>query len=484
MLNTMLNTIFTQPRGSSIARSPDRTTKTSKTNKTNLLAAVNTWLAVCLLAAVTACANSPNSKALEESVAADPKLPQNPVVFSNPSPATAVETNSTAKLPPDFPTEIPLYPNAQLVEVGGQTDAPPKNVRLRWESTDPVNSVQNFYQLELGRRNWKIISLPTADGQGSLVATRDNLRVTVSLSPTQKVGGSTEFAIDYSKEGPEIAASPQPNNSESSPSPTASPTPSNSEGTTATPTPSAAPKSAKVSQLDTQIPQQLQQYVADLAQLEVLKVRSSPRASLTKNGANLETGSTLPEPNKIVTRREYARWLVAANNQIYASRQAKQIRLAVTSSEPAFSDIPKTDPDFSAIQGLAEAGLIPSSLSGETKDVKFRPDAPLARETMILWKVPLDTRQVLPTANIEGVKEKWGFQDASKIDSQASRAVLADFNNGDLANIRRVFGFTTLFQPKKSVTRAEAAASLWYFGIQDQGLSAKDALEAKSQPPQ
>ena len=215
--------------------------------------------------------------------------------------------------------------------------------------------------------------------------------------------------------------------------------------------------------------------MADLSQLEVLKVRSA-------ENANLETASTLPKPNKIVTRREYARWLVAANNQIYASRQAKQIRLAVDSSEPAFSDVPKTDPDFSVIQGLAEAGVIPSSLSGETKDVKFRPDAPLTRETMILWKVPLDSRQVLPTANIDGVKEKWGFQDASKIDSQASRAILADFNNGDLANIRRVFGFTTLFQPKKSVTRAEAAASLWYFGVQDQGLSAKDALEAKSKP--
>ena len=465
----MLNIIFTQLRGNSLGRSP------AKTNKTNILAVVNTWLAVCLLAAVTACANSPNSKALEEALAADPKLQQSPVVFSSPPPATAIETNSTAKLPPDFPTEIPLYPNAQLIEVGGETDPSQKNVRLRWESTDPVNSVGNFYSTEFGRRNWEIVSRPTAEGQGSLVATRDNLRVTVSLSPTQKVGGSTEFAIDYSKDSPEIAATPQPNNSESSASLTPSPTPSNSEGTT--PGPSASP-SAKVSEQEAQIPQQLRQYVADLTQLEVLKVRST-------DSANLQTASTLPKPNKIVTRREYARWLVAANNQIYASRQAKQIRLAVDSSEPAFSDLPKTDPDFSAIQGLAEAGVIPSSLSGETKDVKFRPDAPLTRETMILWKVPLDTRQVLPTANIEGVKEKWGFQDASKIDSQASRAVLADFNNGDLANIRRVFGFTTLFQPKKSVTRAEAAASLWYFGLQDQGLSARDAKdtgEGKSQP--
>ncbi|MCC3413689.1 MULTISPECIES: S-layer homology domain-containing protein [unclassified Microcoleus] len=466
----MLNIIRTQRRGNSIGP-----TKTSKTNKTNILATAKTWLAISLLVSVTACANSPNSKALEESVAADPKLTETPLPVPVAPPATAVETSTTAKLPADFPTEIPLYPNAQLIEVGAPSDGQSKNVRLRWESTDPVNSVQNFYQTEFGRRNWQIVSRPTAEGQGSLVATRDKLRVTVSLSGTQKVGGSTEFAIDYSKEGPEIAASPQPNNSESSPSPTASPSPSNSEGTT--PTPSASPKSEKVSQLDTKIPQQLQQYVADLAQLEALKVRS-------KSGANLETGNSLPEPNKIVTRREYARWLVAANNQIYASRQAKQIRLAVESSEPAFSDIPKTDPDFAAIQGLAEAGLIPSSLSGETKDMKFRPDAPLTRETMILWKVPLDTRQVLPTANIDGVKEKWGFQDASKIDSQASRAVLADFNNGDLANIRRVFGFTTLFQPKKSVTRAEAAASLWYFGVQDQGLSAKDALQAKSQPAQ
>jgi S-layer homology domain len=466
----MLNIIRTQRRGNSIGP-----TKTSKTNKTNILATVKTWLAIGLLVSVTACANSPNSKALQESLAADPKLTETPLPVPVAPPATAVETSTTAKLPADFPTEIPLYPNAQLIEVGAPSDGPSKNVRLRWESTDPVNSVQNFYQTEFGRRNWQIVSRPTAEGQGSLVATRDKLRVTVSLSGTQKVGGSTEFAIDYSKDSPEIAASPQPNNSESSPSPTASPSPSNSEGTT--PTPSASPKSEKVSQLDSKIPQQLQQYVADLAQLEALKVRS-------KSGANLETANTLPEPNKIVTRREYARWLVAANNQIYASRQAKQIRLAVESSEPAFSDIPKTDPDFAAIQGLAEAGLIPSSLSGETKDMKFRPDAPLTRETMILWKVPLDTRQVLPTANIEGVKEKWGFQDASKMDSQASRAVLADFNNGDLANIRRVFGFTTLFQPKKSVTRAEAAASLWYFGVQDQGLSAKDALQAKSQPAQ
>ncbi|MGL5064581.1 MAG: S-layer homology domain-containing protein [Microcoleus sp.] len=463
----MLHSTFTQRPGFNRGRS------NAKTIKTNILAAVNTWLAISLFVSMTACANSPNSKALEESLAADPKLQQEtPLPVPIPPPVKAVENSTNAKLPADFPTEIPLYPNAQLIAVDRSKNSSEKNVRLRWESTDPVNSIQNFYSTEFERRKWEIVSRPETEGQGSLVAKRDDLRVSISLSPTQKVGGATEFGIEYGNNNDTVAASPQPNNSESSPSPSPPTNTPNSGETTATPSPS--PKSETSTAQNSEIPQQLQQYAADLAQLGVLKVRSKP-------GADLETASTLPEPNKVINRREYARWLVAANNQIFASRQAKQIRLATESSEPAFSDVPQTDPDFPAIQGLAEAGLIPSALSGQTKDVKFRPDAPLTRETMIFWKVPLDTRQILPAANIEAVKDKWGFQDASKIDSQASRAILADFNNGDLANIRRVFGFTTLFQPKKSVTRAEAAASLWYFGVQGEGLSAEDAKAAKPQ---
>jgi len=44
-----------------------------------------------------------------------------------------------------------------------------------------------------------------------------------------------------------------------------------------------------------------------------------------------------------------------------------------------------------------------------------------------------------------------------------------------------VFGYTTLFQPKKPVTRAEAAASLWYFGFQGDGITAKEILEAQAE---
>lgn len=89
----------------------------------------------------------------------------------------------------------------------------------------------------------------------------------------------------------------------------------------------------------------------------------------------------------------------------------------------------------------------------------------------------MDTRQSLPTASLNAIQQTWGFQDAARIDPKAQRAVLADYQNSDLANIRRAFGYTTLFQPKKPVTRAEAAATLWYFGYQGEGVSAQDALK-------
>ena len=215
-----------------------------------------------------------------------------------------------------------------------------------------------------------------------------------------------------------------------------------------------------------QVPAELQSYITDLTNLGALQITSS-------NGF---------EPNKAITRREYARWLVAANNLIYASVPARKIRLGASTNQPAFKDVVSKDPDFGAIQGLANAGLIPSALSGESSMVNFRPNSPLTREDLIFWKVPVDIRRSLPNATLDAVKESWGFQDAAKIDPKVLRAVLADYQNGDLSNIRRAFGYTTLFSPKKTVSRSEAAAVLWFFGAQGDGLSAKDALQSSNQP--
>jgi hypothetical protein len=320
---------------------------------------------------------------------------------------------------------------------------------------------------------------------GPFVVRRNDLQVTVSISSDaatvnpgetlsssqpaagKTIGNLTKFNIQYIRNSSEVAS--QSSDQEEFTAPMVpSETASQPEGTSSAP-------SQDFTDLD-KVPQELRQHIEDLAALGVLSLDSSG----SKNNPDA-TGIQF-EPNKTISRREYARWLVAANNQIFANRPGQQIRLASETTQPAFQDVPRSDRDFQSIQALAEAGLIPSPLTGDTTAVLFRPDTPLTRENLILWKVPLDTRQALPSTSIDTVKQTWGFQDVAKIDPKALRAVLADFQNGEQANIRRIFGYTTLFQPKKPVTRAEAVTAIWYFGSQGEGLSAKEALQLKRQP--
>lgn len=446
-----------------------------------------------LLTSLTACANTPVAKNLEQSLAADPRLQNNPDVFgaAQVNQPQAPQNQSTVQLPSDFPQDIPLYPGVQLQEVTPASSSE-NRISTRWLSSEPSNFIASFYRNQFQTNNWQILQQPTDDVGGTFEARRNDLQVKVTI----QAKSVTNATANQPQTATELLISYQPNST-----PTAQPTPttnaqipndvpppgdpqfigplpsanvavpsggsSDSQETNAT---TAKSGSQEFSDLN-KAPQELRQYIQDLAVLGVLSLDSQ----VTKSNSN-STAKQF-EPNKTITRREYARWLVAANNAMYANNPAKQIRLASASNQPAFSDVSAKDPDFPSIQGLAEAGLVPSSLSGDSTAVLFRPDAPLTREQLLLWKLPLDTRQALPAANLDAVKQTWGFQDAGKIEPKALRAVLADFQNAEQANIRRVFGYTTLFQPKKPVTRGEAAAALWYFGTQGEGISAADVLK-------
>ncbi|MEL6939828.1 MAG: S-layer homology domain-containing protein [Cyanobacteria bacterium J06598_1] len=256
-------------------------------------------------------------------------------------------------------------------------------------------------------------------------------------------------------------------------------------------------------------PEEIQPYLVDLIELDLLTVRPAATTALapaTTAPATTTEGNEKPapapkppaavpadefRPNQAMTRREYARWMLAVNNKFYGGERTRKIRPGVSSSsQPVFQDVPASDPDFAAIQGLAEAGIIPSPLTGSTTTVTFRPNAPLTRKDLLLWKVPLDTRQALPEASVSAVQQAWGFQDAGKIDPRTLQAVLADYQNGDFANIRRAFNYTTLFQPDKAATRAEGAAVLWRFGNPAEGITAAEirnpgsTSNENSEPPE
>lgn len=198
--------------------------------------------------------------------------------------------------------------------------------------------------------------------------------------------------------------------------------------------------------------------------------------NLNKFITDLQRLAIIPKdfnPDTTIPRREYVRLLVNANNRLFQDRPAQQIRLASPNREgPIFKDVPQSDPDFGFIQGLANAGII------DRNSKEFQPDRPLTREVMVQWKAPLDYRKPIPPASSNAVQSAWNFQDSNKISPTALGAVLQDSRSGELSNIRRSFGFTTLFQPQKHVSRGEAATALWYFGDGETGISAQEVLAA------
>ncbi len=362
---------------------------------------------------------------LQNTLSPDPKL-------TTPSVVTQPSDSAT---PANFPTDFPLYPQAKLQS----TQPEAEGTVTTWVTPDPIDLVYTFYQKELAAKQWQIATAPS-DSNPQLIAKQEQQTVTIvpQISTAPQQTGVTTYTISL------IGTTP-----------TATPT---SPTPLVSPTPSPKPISSNF------LPATTAEYFTDLTKLGVL------------TSADTNPGGKIAPTSRVVTRREYARWLVAAHNKINSTKPTQQLKLATTDTKPAFQDVPTTHPDFPSIQGLAEAGLIPSPLSGDTTTIRFRPDAPLTREQLILWKVPLDTRQSLPAASLDAVRQTWGFQDAAKIDPTAVRAVLADFQNGEQSNIRRVFGYTTLFQPKKTVNLGEVAIAIWYFGANSEGLSAHDAI--------
>lgn len=403
-----------------------------------------------------------------------------------------------------FSDSLPVYPQAKLQEI--QSDEENNSGRLIWNINDNRQAVANFYQAELLVNEWEIIKPFAINPQQKIaraIAIKDQLRIELILVKSALESASqetlqtqpTQLSLVYQPVSEDATSSGISQAIESSESPTSletatKPDPENPKPETIQD--EFQPKYPKVNNSELfntsegnnnysassnddfadldQVPEHLQQPLESVAALSILTPFTGKE--------NVELSKFAP--NEVVTRGEYARWLITANNRYYSDQPGQKIYLATKTNQPAFKDVNKNHPDFEEIQSLAEAGLIPSRLTEDSTKLLFRPDAPLTREDLITWKVPLDTRQSLPKASIEAIEDSWGFQDAADLDSSAIRASYADFQNGDRSNIRRIFGYTTLFQPKKPVTRAEAAASLWYFGFQGDGITAKEILESES----
>ncbi|KAG4952499.1 hypothetical protein JHK85_046366 [Glycine max] len=155
------------------------------------------------------------------------------------------------------------------------------------------------------------------------------------------------------------------------------------------------------------------------------------------------------QPSDLCTRREYARWLVSASSALSRSTVSKVYPAMYidNATELAFDDVTPEDPDFSSIQGLAEAGLIESRLSrrdiqlfgdGDDSPFHFSPESPLSRQDLVSWKMALQKRQ-LPEADRKVLYQLSGFIDTDKIHPNACPALVADLSAGEQGIIALAF---------------------------------------------
>src|ERR687886_900481 len=178
-------------------------------------------------------------------------------------------------------------------------------------------------------------------------------------------------------------------------------------------------------------------------------------------------------PQAPITRAEFVRWLVRANNALFAGSADKVIRLA-ESGKATFSDVPPTHPDFGYIQGLANAGY-PIGNDAQT----FKPDQVLTREQMLAMKVALDHR--VPIESYKGGAPV-GWTDSNKISKKYWPALYVESVLQNNANIGRTFGSIKTLNPQAAVNRSEAARCISAISDNVAGFTtAEDALQKVGQ---
>ncbi|GLT73106.1 hypothetical protein SLA2020_449870 [Shorea laevis] len=194
--------------------------------------------------------------------------------------------------------------------------------------------------------------------------------------------------------------------------------------------------------------------------------------------------------DELCTRREYTRWLVRTS--LLLERNLKHrvdTSLALSASViAAFDDMDIKDPDFKYIQALAEAGIIPSKLSGKISSsdnstspagVYFFPDSFLTRHDLINWKALVEY-EFKPGIVDQISRTKVEYMDVKEISPESSPGLFMDMLAAEKSILRKVFGQSKRFQPNKPLTKAQAAVALTSGKMSEAIYNELSRLEAES----
>lgn len=194
------------------------------------------------------------------------------------------------------------------------------------------------------------------------------------------------------------------------------------------------------------------------------------------------------EPNRPVLRREFARWLVHADDAIWAQNPSVAVQPSHVDDRPYFTDVPADDPDFTAIEGLHDAGVVLAP------GRRFGPNLPITREDAVAIKAYVDCGEPDPIVaddSAQAYVELPPWKDKSHISRDDVAAIASCLvqdqgttPDNQLDTIARTFGSITRLDPQRQLTRAEAAALIWKVGEQKPDLTnfpPRSAAQALSQ---
>jgi S-layer homology domain len=271
---------------------------------------------------------------------------------------------------------------------------------------------------------------------------------------------STATTAPLAEASANAAASP-------SESPAASPPAASTEAASASP--AAATAAASASPIAAAVAPSATPTAAALAKIAFTDISGVEGAEAIRQLAflgALDSTSGQFRPHDPITRAEYVRWLVKANNAYFANRPEKRIRLAET-SQPSFVDVASSDPDFKYVQGMSDAGYV----IGVDKN-HFAPNRNLTREELVAILISRDNEgSAMPNA---GPPSTWNYAAGGGTISvqltdrdKVSKPYWGAFqvNNGwgnsyAMDVLHRVYGTIKVFHPQQLATRADAAIAL------------------------
>ena len=190
---------------------------------------------------------------------------------------------------------------------------------------------------------------------------------------------------------------------------------------------------------------------------QIIKQEAAAGVFGTKTGAF--------RPYDPLTRAEFVRWLVRSNNAMAQGNTSSMIRLADPSSDVTFVDVPKSNPDFPYIQGMANAGYV---IGVDSKH--FAPGRNITREELVAIFVSRMVGSNIKPSTPDQIAGDVGLSDAQDISKPYWGAIESDHWSGLFGSnhvLNRVYGSIKVFHPHKFATRTDAALAVQTFGGSD-----------------